>query len=107
MTKNLYSIMGYGFAGNKKLFHFDKNKLPYRKVNGELNNGKTYLYIQPLQTMCKTFANGKEAYLYAKNNLRISNYFAIKKINNENWFYNFFLKPYIIKSEYKLMKEAV
>ena len=91
---NTYSIMGYSFCGNKKLFHFDGNKLPYRK----LEDG--YLYITPLQTMCKTFDNGKSAFLWAKENCRISNHFVIKKIRSENWHYNFFTKPYVMKQQY-------
>ena len=69
-----YKILGYSFCGNKKLFHFDRNKLPYRK----LEDG--YLYITPLQTMEKMFKNGKNAYLWAYDNLRVSNYFVIEKV---------------------------
>jgi len=37
---NIYSIMGYSLNFPKS-FEYDKNNLPYVKLDADLNNGKT------------------------------------------------------------------
>ena len=64
-----YKILGYSL-NYRSLFKYDKNKIPHNNVTK----------LTPSQTMEKMFKNGRDAYLWSYDNLRISNYFVIKKV---------------------------
>ena len=51
---NIYSIMGYSLNFPKS-FQYDKNNLPYVKLDADLNNGKTISYLKPLQSRLTGF----------------------------------------------------
>ena len=100
---NIYSIMGYSLNFPKS-FHYDKNNLPYIKLDADLNNGKNISYLKPLQSRLVgfnnhiNFKNKKEVLVWAKENMKLCNFFSINKIKDKDWHFNFILLPNVIKN---------
>ncbi len=103
---NIYSIMGYTLNFPKS-FEYDKNNLPYVKLDADLNNGKTISYLKPLQSRLIgfnddiNFKNKKEVLDWAKENLKLCNVFSINKIEDKDWHFNFILLPKVVKNQYQ------
>ena len=108
---NTYSIMGYSLNFPKS-FSYDNNNLPYVKVNPELNNGKTICYLKPLQSRLIDsqfqnienikFNSKDEVLSWAKNNMKLCNYFSINKIKDTELHFDFMFLPMVIGAEYNM-----
>ena len=96
---NKYSVMGYSLNFPKS-FEYDKNNLPYVKLDADLNNGKTFSYLNPKQSQIVAFENKNAVLEWAQKNLQICNFFSINKIANEDCHYNFLTSSKITKSEF-------
>ena len=68
---NKYSVMGYSLNFPKS-FEYDKNNLPYVKLDADLNNGKTFSYLNPKQSQIVAFENKNAVLEWAQKNLQIA-----------------------------------
>ena len=103
--KKKWAIMGYSFSGNSERFNYDSNNLPYQKTLSDILNNdiykddiedKKFKYLKPLQSSIISenyedldFKTKDEVLVWANDNLKICNYFAINEIKNDDWYFNF------------------
>ena len=102
--KKKWAIMGYSL--NSPIgFNYDSNNLPYQKTLSDILNNdiykddiedKKFKYLKPLQSSIISenyhnldFKTKDDVLVWANNNLRICNYFAINEIKNDDWYFNF------------------